>query len=252
MSSGLTYFVTGGNRGLGFAIVKQLAAANHKVIATTRDVAKSVELQKLADSNSNIHIVKLDLSSIESIEALDAQISKITDGVDIFISNAAISDSYYKVTDAPRDVWVNHYLTNALGPILVFQTLYKYLQKRPTKKVVFISTAAASITQYIPFPASAYAQSKAALNFSTKELSSELQPEGFVVIAVSPGLVSTDMGAYGFSQIKKLASPEVVDALEKVSVSPEDSSAGVLKLIDGLTEKDNGTFFNYTGEELAF
>ncbi|ABN67415.1 Predicted short chain-type dehydrogenase [Scheffersomyces stipitis CBS 6054] len=245
--SSLTYFVTGGNRGIGFELVKQAADAGHKVIATARDVAKATELQKLADSNKNVKIVTLDVADVKSIEALDAQLAAVTDGIDVAILNAGISDAYYKVVDAPRQVWIDHYLVNSLGPVLVFQKLYKYLQKRETKKVVFISTLVGSITDFIPVSVSAYGQSKAALNYSVKELSFELKPEGFVTIALSPGLVTSDMGSYGAKKLTESA-PEAGAALASSAITAEESSAAILKIVDGLAEKDNGLFLNYTGE----
>lgn len=71
----LTYFITGGNRGIGFQIVKQLAASkDDKIIAAARDISKAVELKELAEKTGNISIVTLDVSSEESIAKLDAVI----------------------------------------------------------------------------------------------------------------------------------------------------------------------------------
>lgn len=246
----LVYLITGANRGIGFSYVKELSKrADVKIIATTRNVENSTELVQLKEERKNIEIVKLDVSLEESVDALDAQLKEVApDGIDIYIGNAGIAQANFTVIDAPRDVWIKHYKTNVLGPIFVFQVLYPYLLKKDTRKAVFISSVAGSIGSYLPYPNSAYGQSKAALNYSIKELSSELDAENFTVLALHPGLVTTDM-------VKKL-----LDGLDKEllksnninPIEPEDSVIQQLQVIDKSTRESNGKFFTYEGEEFPW
>ncbi|CAH2350555.1 uncharacterized oxidoreductase [[Candida] railenensis] len=247
----VVYFVSGANRGIGYAFVEELAKRpDVKIIATTRNVENSTELVQLKEKTKNIEIVKLDVSSEESIDTLDAQLKEIAaEGIDVFISNAGISQASYRVINAPRDVWLRHYKTNTLGPVLIFQVLYPYLLKKQTRKIVFVSSLAGSLGQYLPFPTSAYGQSKAALNYSAKEISSELAPEGFTVIATQPGAVTSDMG---IANQKIIPDPNVRAALAKMSITPAVSAVKQLELIDNLTKESNGKFLNFDGSELLF
>ncbi|CAH2350556.1 uncharacterized oxidoreductase [[Candida] railenensis] len=246
----LVYLITGANRGIGFSYVKELSKRpDVKIIATTRSVENSTELLQLKEETKNIEIVKLDVSLEESVDALDEQLKEVApDGIDIYIGNAGIAQAGFTVIDAPRDVWVKHYKTNVLGPILVFQVLYPYLLKKGTRKAVFISSVAGSIGGYLAYPNSAYGQSKAALNYSVKEISSELDAENFTVLALHPGLVKTDM-------VKKLLEgldKEMLKANNIKPIEPEDSVLQQLEVIDKSTRESNGKFFTYEGEEFPW
>ncbi|CAK7898008.1 benzil reductase ((S)-benzoin forming) Irc24p [[Candida] anglica] len=244
------YLVTGGNRGIGYKIVEQLAARpNTKVLATARNVESAVELKELQAKHHNIEILKLDVSSEESLDALDNQLQKVApDGIDVLISNAGIADGYYTVKDAPRSIWLKHHKTNVLGPIFLYQVVRPYLMKRDTRKIIFVSSVVGSLGGFLPFSTSAYGQSKAALNMTMKQVSLEDGPEGFTVIAMHPGMVSSDMGKDGISRFTK---EDLVDILPLV-ITPEVSATKQLEVIDGLTKEDNGAFFNYDGTASPF
>ncbi|KAK6456866.1 uncharacterized protein RJT20DRAFT_144881 [Scheffersomyces xylosifermentans] len=232
---GKTYFIIGANRGIGFNLAKSYSEENphNVVLATARNVECATELQNLAKQNKNVFIVQLDIADSNSIDKLDAQISTLTDGIDVFISNAGVANAYTTVFDAPK------------------KKIYKFLLKRETRKVIFISTAGASITGFFPVSSSAYGQSKAALNYSVKELSFELEPENFIVVAVHPGTVSIDLGTTGISQLKKNR-PELAETLDSLVISPNESISGLKKLFDSLEKKHNGFFWSYDGSEIPF
>lgn len=80
----------------------------------------------------------------------------------------------------------------------------------------------------------AYSISKTAVNMLTKLTASSLAKENFIVYASHPGWVKTDMGG------------------DEAPVEQADSIAGMLKKLDSVTAKDNGHFFNYTGEDLPW
>lgn len=249
-----TYFITGGNRGIGFNLVKILSASkDNTVITSIRGpilLPKNAQLKQLKKERDNIHVVQLDLTNEDSINKIADEVKNTPsfEGIDVFISNSAISDAYFEVLRAPKDVWLDHYTTNVLGPIFTFQRLYPFLLKKKTRQLVFISSRAGSITGFFPISMSAYGQSKAALNYTVKELSFELMPEGFTVVAVHPGLVSTDMGQYG---AQKFAEMNVQLSGVEV-ITPDQSASGLVSVLDNITHLDNGKFLNYDGSEAVF
>lgn len=253
--SGKVYFISGANRGIGFELAKQLSEnPSNTVIGTARDVSKASALKALNETNNNVHVVSLDVSDSTSIDKLDAQIKDIAkDGIDVLVSNAGIAQSTKPLLNTATDVYDNHWRTNTLGPISLTRVLYKYLKLKETKHLVYISSLAGSITGFIPFSTSAYGQSKAALNYFVKELSFELENEGFVVVSAHPGVVETDMFKDAF-EIAKVESPEILEAIKDFPrLSPAESAKQLLENITfKLTKDNNGKFFNYDGQELPY
>ncbi|CAH2352202.1 uncharacterized oxidoreductase [[Candida] railenensis] len=244
------YFITGANRGIGYAVVEELSKrSNVKIIATVRSIEKAENLISLKNKTGNVELVTLDVSSEESVDALDEQLQKVApDGIDVYISNAAYVDCLYTVKDAPRRIWIDHYKTNVLGPILVYQVLYPYLVKKETRKIIFISSSSGSMGSYFPLSTSAYGQSKAALNYTGKELSSELQAENFTVISLHPGVVATEAA----EEFKAKLNPDLVPLIEQMSITPAASAIKQLEIIDGLTKESTGKFFSYEGSEIPW
>jgi NAD(P)-dependent dehydrogenase (short-subunit alcohol dehydrogenase family) len=247
------YLIVGASRGIGFALLKKTAQENPQatIIATARDVSKSIPLQEFAEENSRIKLVSVEVSSAESIGQLGVKLAKVApDGIDYLLYNAGISKSSFPVLQATRDDWLKHYETNTVGPIEVFKVVYPFLKKRDTKVALFTSSLAGSIGGYFPFPSSAYGQSKAALNYSIVELSHELQPEGFTIVATHPGIVRTDMVSDAFELVPK----DLAEQLLGQSISPEESADGLYNyIISGAKqETHNGKFLQYDGNEIPW
>ncbi|CCH42565.1 3-oxoacyl-[acyl-carrier-protein] reductase [Wickerhamomyces ciferrii] len=252
--SGKVYFISGANRGIGYEFAKQLSSiSSNTVIATARDPSSSSELQQLSGSNSNVHAIKLDVSDEKSFEQLDDQLKDIAqNGIDVLISNAGIAQSYKSLLETPKEKFINHFNVNAVGPILLVKALYKYLQKSQTKHIAFVSSLAGSINEFIPFSTSAYGQSKAALNYAVKEFSFELESEGFTVIALHPGVVSTDMFNTAFSYYEENV-PAVVEVLKDYeTLTSEESAKRQLKTITNLSKEQNGKFYDENGKEVSY
>jgi NAD(P)-dependent dehydrogenase (short-subunit alcohol dehydrogenase family) len=247
-----TYFVSGGNRGIGLHFVQKLSVRpNVQVITTARNPENSPDLQAWIKEHSNVHVIKYDAAVREDAVEVAKQVEKLNDGIDVFIANAAIAENPQSVLDTPDDLWLRHYSINVLGPIYLFRALHSFMTKRDTRQVVFLSTIAASIGAFPGLSISAYGQSKAALNYTVKELSVELANEGFTLISLHPGAVSTDMGN---DVVNKFAakSPEIGEYMRGISITPEVSVTGQLKLIDNLSKEQTGKFYSYTGEELVW
>ena len=252
MTNKTVYFITGGNRGIGFNLVKQISERKNSVVVTTaRKPEYATELNELVKTNSNIHVVKLDISSKQSNLEAAGEVAKLVDGIDVFISNAAIAYSYKTVLDTDEEVWTSHWKTNVLGSIFLYQAFYPLVAKGNKKQIIFISSPAGSIGKFHEFSVSAYGQSKAALNYTAKEISFELRDQGFTVVSVCPGFVSTDLGIHGFKNIIRTA-PQFKETMEAIRITPESSASSLLSLFDKLSTDDNGKFLSHEGTELTW
>ncbi|CCH41784.1 3-oxoacyl-[acyl-carrier-protein] reductase [Wickerhamomyces ciferrii] len=258
---GKTYFITGVNRGIGFEIVKKYLEADSSniVIGTARNPSKATELLELESKyKGQLHIIQLDVSDLKSIDSIDSQIKEVAkDGIDVYISNAAYSapGAAKKVLELERQIWIDHYIVNVLGPFEVLRVIKPYLLKKETKHVVIISSLAGSLSQNFPISTGPYGQNKAALNHVAITLSHELSPEGITVVAAHPGLVDTESGREVLKEYVEYK-PELSALLNNLpfdKITQEESAKGLIDtVIDPLTKEQNGKFLNYDGAELQW
>ena len=97
-----------------------------------------------------------------------------------------------------------------------------------------LSTQMSSLATRTEFRSPSYAMSKAAQNMATVQMAKALAPRGIKVVALNPGWVRTDMGG------------------AEGTLSPEESVAGLLGILDRLREQDSGHFLDWQGEAVAW
>ncbi|ANB14996.1 hypothetical protein AWJ20_2615 [Sugiyamaella lignohabitans] len=250
MSSKTVYFVSGGNRGIGFGLVKKLSAIkNSLVIATSRTPEKSTELLNWKSEHPNVHILKYDATVHSDADHLAKEIGKLADGIDVFVANSATSEIPMTVLETPIESWTRLYNVNTLGPIVLFKALYPLIVKRQTRKVLFVSSGLSSQNSLsAAISSSSYGQSKSALNFTAKELSLELAKENFIVIPIYPGLVDTEMGSGFVDNLGKRSdeSNRLADTMRSnMMITVEQSASAVSDIIESLSNEDNGKFLKY-------
>lgn len=236
-----TVLITGANRGIGLEYVQQIAARGWNVIATARNPDEATELQALAKDHPGVVIEKLDVTDHPGIDALAARYKD--QPIDVLISNAAITPRLKtafsgKAEMIDYDVARNSLETNALGAIKVASTFLPNVTASQQKKIVFISSKGGSFTEGPKGPIMfEYRASKAALNMLVYAFSFETKNKGVTTIALSPGSVNTEPAPGEFGYGKNIRQPGAIEPAESVSA--------MLKVIDGLTIKQNGQFLDY-------
>lgn len=198
--------VTGGNKGIGLEIVRQLAGAGVHVIIGARDEARGrAAVNDLAAGGLAAETLRLDLDDPASIAAAAEEIEARHGRLDILVNNAGIFD----FSDAPPGTAsiaaVRRVMeVNFIGALAVTQAMLPLLRAAPAGRVVNLSSSLGSLTLNGDPDSSYYSQryigynaSKAALNMLTVQLSEELRGTGIKVNSVSPGFVKTDLTGYG-------------------------------------------------------
>jgi NAD(P)-dependent dehydrogenase (short-subunit alcohol dehydrogenase family) len=193
-SSDPVVVVTGGNRGIGFEICRQLATRGARVVLTARKpAAGTAAVKKLAAQKLAATFHPLDVTDGNSIVALRDFLKDTYGHLDVLINNAGIiakgEAPALKVELATiRDTLE----TNALGPLHLSQTLLPLLKRGASPRIVNMSSGMGALTDNEGGHA-AYRISKTALNAATAILAAELR--GMVAVnSVCPGWVNTDMG----------------------------------------------------------
>ncbi len=210
--------VTGGARGIGKAIVEELAGKDYEIVATYNSSKESAE--KIAKQYPNVTYHHVDL---ENRDALNDFIGKVGE-LDVLINNAGIwiGKPFEKMTENELFEQVD---LNFAAPARLIQGLLPNLRKRKSPMVINISSQAA----HPVYPGEAmYSAAKSALSTLSQVLRAELNPIGVRVITVEPWGVNT----YGIPEPSEMVKPEelartiryVIEApeylqLEKIGIS---------------------------------
>jgi NAD(P)-dependent dehydrogenase (short-subunit alcohol dehydrogenase family) len=195
----LTALVTGGNRGIGFEVCRELGRRGYQVVLAGRDPklagAAAAELRA-----EGIAIVpcQLDVTDPVSIDQAQRDLAAGSGPVDVLVNNAAVYlDEGRSVMDVEPDIFRQTYETNLIGPLALCQAFLPGMIERGYGRVVNVSSGSGefgSMRDDTP----AYRVSKAALNALTLILADAAQRGGgahdVLVNAVCPGWVRTRMG----------------------------------------------------------
>jgi len=190
--------ISGGNRGLGFEVSRQLAAEGVTVLlGARRPLAGEKAARQLRREGGNVIAVPLDVTSTQCVGELAARIDGEYGRLDILINNAG---AYFDVDNQASSVdlgLVRQALeTNLLGAWQLTEAMLPLMQRHGYGRIVNVSSGCGAIDSD-GSSCPAYRVSKAALNSHTRMLAAELAGSGILVNAVCPGWVATDMGGHG-------------------------------------------------------
>ena len=229
--------VTGGSRGLGFGIVRKLAADGHRPIAIARRM--SDELAALIEQADRacpgrVRFVPFDLSDIAAIPELVKELRHTVGPIFGLVNNAGIGTTgalaLMHNSEIERLVRVN-----TLSPIVLTKYVLRHMLADGGGRVVNVSSIAAS-TGYSGL--SVYAATKASLVGFTRALAREVGRRGVTVNAIAPGFVDTEMthGMEGEAR-SRVARRSALKRLPDV----EDVANGVAYLLSDAAKNITGT-----------
>jgi NAD(P)-dependent dehydrogenase (short-subunit alcohol dehydrogenase family) len=195
--------VTGGNRGLGFEIARQLAQAGAKVVIGARDPRRGGEAADLLRGEGlDAEAVTLDVEDPASVEHATRELEDRYGTLDVLVNNAGILP---EATADSREVistrlFRQTFETNLFGAVSTTEQLLPLLRRSEAGRIVNVSSTMGSLSDqsnpdspYYELPVPAYRASKAALNSITVGLAKSLADTPIKVNAVCPGSVQTDL-----------------------------------------------------------
>ena len=221
----MNILVIGASRGIGLELVRQYRADGAAVTATARDDAGLERLRALGAT-----ALRLDVTDAASASGLAWQV----DGArfDVVVINAGVSGTRTTGLQPPDEAEFDHVMrTNVLGPMRMLAQIAETLA--PGARVAVLSSSMGSIGLRAAPNSWLYRASKAAVNSVLKDASLALAGQA-VCVAFHPGWVRTDMGG------------------ANADIDVTESVAGIRRVIAALREADNGGFFNYDGQPLAW
>ena len=215
---GQVALVTGGGRGIGANIARELAAAGAKVAVSAR-TAEQVE--EVAREIGGLAVVA-DVTKRGEVEAMIAKVESELGPIDLLVANAGIGTGGGSTWEVDPEEWWRVLEVNMLGVHLSCRSVIPGMLERGRGRIVITGSGAS----YLPGSTStAYPASKAAACRYGETLANELRGR-IPVFVISPGLVQTDMTS-GFGDDMPWTPPELAPALVHVLASGRaDALAG--------------------------
>jgi NAD(P)-dependent dehydrogenase (short-subunit alcohol dehydrogenase family) len=188
--------VTGGNRGIGLEIARQLAQQGLAVVLTARDAAKGkAAVKALQDGGLNVGFQRLDVTSCRSIRAAVAAVAERSGRIDVLVNNAGVllDPRGSRFLDSKLDTYRDTLETNFFGPLQLAQAVVPLMKANRYGRIVNLSSGMGQLDE-MGSGTPAYRISKTALNALTRILAAEFRGSNILVNSMCPGWVKTGMG----------------------------------------------------------
>jgi NAD(P)-dependent dehydrogenase (short-subunit alcohol dehydrogenase family) len=194
--------VTGGNRGIGYAVTAGLARRGYTVYLGARDHRSGeTSATTLRDQGLDVSTVQLDVTDPDSIERAAKHLDQDARRLDLLVNNAGIAGDREEQIPGKADVAAIRavFETNVFGTIAVTEAMLPLLRRSTGARVVNVSSSVGSLSMmsdpndyFASLPGwLGYPVSKSALNQITVQYAKQLRPEGIFVDAADPGAVAT-------------------------------------------------------------
>ncbi len=188
--AGRAALVTGGARGIGLEVCRQLGGHGARVWLTARRLDDAEQAAAELRADSDVLAEQLDVCDEESVLRLARKIPRL----DILVNNAAIDyDDDQQALAVPLERVHRAMETNLFGAWRAVQAFANQLRSSSHGRVVNVSSQGGQL-QDMGRGGPGYRLSKLALNGLTRMLAAELAPDGVLVNSVCPGWTDTDMG----------------------------------------------------------
>ncbi|MBI4491198.1 MAG: 3-oxoacyl-ACP reductase FabG [Chloroflexi bacterium] len=238
--------VTGGGIGIGKVYSRALAAEGARVVVAdiAAEAAEQVAVEIVGRGGQAL-AVRVDVTSVESTEAMARQAVERFGQLDVLVNNAALFTGILPKKSFDQigpDEWDRVMAVNTKGPFLCVKAVYPYFRERRAGKIINI----ASVVAFSGAPGFVhYVASKAAVIGFTRALARELGPHNVTVNAIAPGVTASETAAPLIAEedmrfqvqaraIKRVQVPEDIAGAVVFLASPDsDFITGQTLVVDG-------------------
>ena len=207
--------VTGGNRGIGLAIARRLAAAGDSVTVTSRS----------GDPVDGLDVVRCDVTDMVSVDEAFAVVEKQQGPVEVLVANAGITKDQLLALMS-EDAFAEVLDTNLTGSYRCAKRAVKSMMRMRRGRLIFISSV---VGLYGSAGQANYAASKAGLVGLARSLARELGSRNITANVIAPGFVHSDMTA-GLPEERTKA---ILAAVPLGRFAEAEEVAGVVEFLAG-------------------
>ncbi len=212
---GRSVLVTGGNRGIGLAIARRLAAGGDSVTVTSRS----------GDPVEGLPVVRCDVRDADAVEAAFKEVEAAQGPVEVLVANAGVNRDQLLALMSEDD-FAGVLDTNLTGAYRVVRRAVRPMIRMRRGRIIFISSV---VGMYGSAGQTNYAASKAGLVGLARSLARELGSRGITSNVVAPGFVDSDMTAALPDERKKA----ILEAVPLGRYASADEVAGVVAFLAG-------------------
>ncbi len=192
--SGRRALVTGANSGLGRAIALNLSIAGARVAVHALSDQASAEavVKQIQQTGGEAVAVYGDVSKLDQIESMFAEMDAAFGGLDILVNNAGLDGVRATCAESDPEHWQAVIAVDLQGSY--YCTRQALRRMLPQQRGVILNIT--SVHEFIPWAGySAYTSAKAALSMFTKTVAQEVATQGVRVLAIAPGAIKTPINA---------------------------------------------------------
>lgn len=202
-----TILVTGSTDGIGLETATRLAMQGHRIILHGRNdkkIDEAISEIKLHYPNLELETIRADLSSLEEVKSMAAELNRRFDKLDVLINNAGI---YMNKRELSRDGIEMTFAVNHLAHFALTLQLLDLLKKSAPSRIINVSSMAhtGSVSTFENYnfntnfnSFASYSLSKLANILFTNELAERLNSTGVTVNCLHPGVIDTKLLRAGF------------------------------------------------------
>jgi len=244
--NGRVAVVTGGARGIGYAVVERILRSGGSVSIWDIDSIRLRDAEATLGAPGKVACVTVELTSEENVQSAAQETLERFGSIDILINNAGITGGNGPLWELSPDVWRRVIDVNLIGPFLTCRAIVPMMLQRNCGRIVNV----ASIAGKEGNPnASHYSASKAGLIALTKSLGKELSTKNILVNCVTPAAARTEI----FAQMKQ----EHIDyMLAKIPlgrfVEPHEVAATICWLASEECSFTTGAVFDISGGRATY